>query len=195
MYSDRTIKPRPCPPLCWQMHRCLAVPVSTLQLWVHCPMASDGLLPPRLYLPSGRTPLLRSSPLRTVLKTFTIYGSSPSNALLRKTRFRDGKMEAMNLVAALWVKKNAVRSPFRAAHHQGDAIMKSPSGETGDFLTAYGTTSVLVMPEKAKHVRTPKGISHIGPFTIGEVGFIRGIIRVGFASDFNVSFNGCTTGR
>ena len=147
------------------------------------------------YLPSGRTPLLRSSPLRTVLKTFAIYGSSPSNALLRKTRFRDGKMEAMNLVAALWVKKNAVRSPFRAAHHQGDAIMKSPSGETGDFLTAYGTTSVLVMPEKAKHVRTPKGISHIGPFTIGEVGFIRGIIRVGFALDFNVSFNGCTTGR
>ena len=154
-----TTKPRPVSALCWQIHPLLAVQVPPLRVWVHCPRASNGLLPRRSNLPSGRTPLLRSSPLRTVLKTFAIYGSSPSNALLRKTRFRDGKMEAMNLVAALWVKKNAVRSPFRAAHHQGDAIMKSPSGETGDFLTAYGTTSVLVMPEKAKNFRTPKCIS------------------------------------
>ena len=50
MCSDRTIKPRPSPPLCWQIHRCLAVPVPTSRLWVHCPRASDGLLPPRLYL-------------------------------------------------------------------------------------------------------------------------------------------------
>jgi len=45
-----------------------------------------------LYLPSGQAPLLGPSPLRTVLKTFAIYGSSPSNALLRKTRLKDGKM-------------------------------------------------------------------------------------------------------
>src|SRR5215472_17336100 len=45
-----TIKPRPAPPLCWQIHRCLAVPVPTLRLWVHCPRASNGLLPPRLHL-------------------------------------------------------------------------------------------------------------------------------------------------
>ena len=45
-----TIKPRPSPPLCWQIHRCLAVPVPTLRLWVHCPRASNGLLPPRLHL-------------------------------------------------------------------------------------------------------------------------------------------------
>src|SRR5215469_3612607 len=32
------------------MHRGLAVPVPTSRLWVHCPRASDGLLPPRLYL-------------------------------------------------------------------------------------------------------------------------------------------------
>ena len=101
----------------------------------------------------------------------------------------------MNLVAALWVKKNAVRSPFRATHHQGDAIMQAPASEAGDFLTAYGTTSVLVMPEKAKDFRTSKCISHMGPFAICEVGFIRGIIRVGFASDLNVSCDGCTRGR
>ena len=104
-------------------------------------------------------------------------------------------MEAVNLVAALWVKKNAVRSPFRATHHQGDAIMQAPAGEACDFLTAYGTTSVLVVPEKAKNFRTPKCISHMGPFAICEVGFIRGIIRVGFASDLNVSCDGCTRGR
>ena len=144
--------------------------------------------------PSGRTPLLGPSPLRTVRKTFAVYGSSPSIALLKKTRFRDRKMQAVNLVAALWVKKNAVCSPFRAPHHQGDAIMQAPAGDAGDFLTAYGTTSVLVVPEKAKNFRTPKCISHMGPFAICEVGFMCGIIRVGFASDFNVSCDGCTRG-
>ena len=43
-------------------------------------------------------------------KAFAVYGSSPSIALLRKTRFRDRKMQAVNLFAALWVKKNAVCS-------------------------------------------------------------------------------------
>src|SRR5260370_33996208 len=95
-----------------------------LRVWVHCPRASNGLLPPRSYLPSSRTPLLGPSPLRTVLKTFAIYGSSPSNALLGKTRLRNGKMEAMNLVAALWLKKHAVRSAFRATHHQRKAVVK-----------------------------------------------------------------------
>ena len=69
---------------------------------------------------------------------------------------RNGKMEAMNLVAALWVKKNAVRSAFRATHHQGKAVVKPPSGEAGDSLVAYGAASVLFAPEKAKSGRTPK---------------------------------------
>ena len=59
-------------------------------------------------------------------------------------------MQAVNLVSALWVKKNAVCSPFRATQHQGDAIMQAPAGDAGDFLTAYGTTSVLLVPEIAK---------------------------------------------
>src|SRR6202521_6176863 len=32
------------------MHRRLAVPMLPLRVWVHCPMASNGLLPPRSYL-------------------------------------------------------------------------------------------------------------------------------------------------
>ena len=46
-FAAGAIKPRPSPPLCWQMHLCLTVPVPTLRLWVHCPRASNGLLPPR----------------------------------------------------------------------------------------------------------------------------------------------------
>ena len=48
--------------------------------------------------------------------------------------------------------------------------MQAPAGDAGDFLAAYGTTSVLVVPEKAKNFRTPKCISHMGPFAICEVG-------------------------
>src|SRR6267143_4856130 len=29
------------------MHRCLAVPMPLLRVWVHCPRASNGLLPRR----------------------------------------------------------------------------------------------------------------------------------------------------
>src|ERR1700722_15990560 len=34
------------------MHRRLAVPMLPLRVWVHCPRASNGLLPPRSYLVS-----------------------------------------------------------------------------------------------------------------------------------------------
>jgi hypothetical protein len=83
---------------------------------------------------------------------------------------------------------------FRATHHQGKAIVKPPSGEAGDSLVAYEAASVLHTPEKAKCNRTPKSISHIGPFTVCEVGFIGGIVWVGFSFDFNVSCNGCARG-
>ena len=65
-------------------------------------------------------------------------------------------MKAANLVAALWMKKNTVRSAGRATHHKGKAIVKPPSGEAGDSLVAYGAASVLQAPEKAKSSRTPK---------------------------------------
>src|ERR1017187_3898740 len=32
------------------MHRRLTVPMLPLRVWVHCPRASNGLLPPRSYL-------------------------------------------------------------------------------------------------------------------------------------------------
>jgi hypothetical protein len=42
--------PRPVSALCWQIHRCLAVSVPLLRVWVHCPRASNGPLPRRSYL-------------------------------------------------------------------------------------------------------------------------------------------------
>src|SRR5690349_18299809 len=44
-----TVLPEPSPvsALCWQIHRCLAVLVPLLRVWVHCPRASNGLLPRR----------------------------------------------------------------------------------------------------------------------------------------------------
>jgi len=44
-----TVLPEPSPvsALCWQIHRRLAVLVPLLRMWVHCPRASNGLLPRR----------------------------------------------------------------------------------------------------------------------------------------------------
>src|SRR5580693_10147773 len=44
-----TVLPEPSPvsALCWQIHRRLAVLVPLARVWVHCPRASNGLLPRR----------------------------------------------------------------------------------------------------------------------------------------------------
>jgi hypothetical protein len=47
VYSDHTIKASPVSTLCWQIHRGLTVPMPLLRVWVHCPRASNGLLPRR----------------------------------------------------------------------------------------------------------------------------------------------------
>ena len=47
MYSDHTTKPSPVSALCSQIHRFLAVAMPLLRVWVHCPRASNGLLPRR----------------------------------------------------------------------------------------------------------------------------------------------------
>jgi hypothetical protein len=47
VYSDRATEPSPVSTLCWQIHRRLAVLVPLLRMWVHCPRASNGLLPRR----------------------------------------------------------------------------------------------------------------------------------------------------
>ncbi len=61
-------------------------------------------------------------------------------------------------------------------------------------LIAYGAESGLFMPEEAKNTSTPKCFRHMISFAFLEVSFIGRIIRVCFAFDFDVSFNGCATG-
>lgn len=53
---------------------------------------------------SSRTGLLPSSPLRTVHESFPSHSSSPSNASVGETRFRDRNALTVNLVMALWMK-------------------------------------------------------------------------------------------
>jgi hypothetical protein len=51
-------------------------------------------------LPSSRTGLLPSSPLRTVHESFLSHSSSPSNTSFEETRFRDRKTLVVNPVMA-----------------------------------------------------------------------------------------------
>ena len=73
--------------------------------------------------------------------------------------------------------------------------MKAPAGDPGDFCIAQRAESTLFIPEKAKSAGTPKRFQHVSPFPFFEVGFIGWIVRVGFAFDLNVSFDGSATWR
>ena len=68
--------------------------------------------------------------------------------------------------------------------------MKAPTCDPGNSLVAHGTASSLFVPEKAKSTRTPKRVLHVICFAFREVGLIGRVVRVGFAFDFDVSFNG-----
>ena len=72
--------------------------------------------------------------------------------------------------------------------------MKPPACEPGDFCIAQGAESTLFIPEIAKSTGTPKRFQHVSPFPFFEVGFIGWIVRVGFAFDLDVPFDGSALG-
>jgi len=72
--------------------------------------------------------------------------------------------------------------------------MKAPACEPGDFCMALGAESTLFIPEIAKRADTPKRFQHVSPFAFFEVGFIGWIVRVRFAFDLDVSFDGSALG-
>ena len=74
-------------------------------------------------------------------------------------------------------------------------MVKAPTRDPSDFCIAHRAKSALFMPEEAKGTSTPKRVQHVVCFAFLEVGFIRRIIRVSFAFDLNVSFNGYATGE
>ena len=69
-------------------------------------------------------------------------------------------------------------------------MVKAPARDSSDFDIAKRAEAVLFHPEKAKSLGTPERVQHMRTFPIFEIGFVRGIVRVGFALHFNVSFNG-----
>ena len=69
-------------------------------------------------------------------------------------------------------------------------MVKAPTGNPGNSFGAHGAMATLFIPEIAKSASTPEGVPQMVRFAFFEVGFIGRIVRVGFAFDFNVSFNG-----
>jgi hypothetical protein len=67
--------------------------------------------------------------------------------------------------------------------------MKAPAGDPSDCYVAHRAESVLFIPEIAKSASTPERSQHMSTFSIFKVGFIDGIVRVGFALDLDVSCN------
>ncbi|MDQ1410417.1 MAG: hypothetical protein QOJ41_2152 [Acidobacteriaceae bacterium] len=96
----------------------------------------------------------------------------------------------MNPVMTLGMKENAVRSTRGTALHAGDAAMKAASCGPGDCGIAQRAEATLFMPEIAKRADAAKRFQHVSPFTFFEVGFIGWIVRVRFAFDLYLSFDG-----
>ena len=72
--------------------------------------------------------------------------------------------------------------------------MNAPARDPGDFCIALCAESTLLIPEIAKSASTPKRFQHMGPFPFFEVGFIGWIVRVSFAFNLDVSFDGSALG-
>ena len=73
-------------------------------------------------------------------------------------------------------------------------MVKAPARDPSDFGVANSAKAALLLPEKAKSLGTPERVQHVRTFPIFEIGFIHRIVRVGFAFDFYVSFDGCALG-
>jgi hypothetical protein len=69
-----------------------------------------------------------------------------------------------------------------------------PTCDPGDLCIALRAESTLFRPEITKSAGTPKRFQHVSPFAFFEVGFIGWIVRVSFAFDLDVSFDGSALG-
>jgi hypothetical protein len=72
--------------------------------------------------------------------------------------------------------------------------MRAPACDPGDLCIAQRAESTLFIPEIAKSAGTPERFQHVSPFAFFEVGFIGWIVRVSFALDLDVSFDGSAFG-
>jgi hypothetical protein len=72
--------------------------------------------------------------------------------------------------------------------------MKAPACDPSDFCIALRAEATLFIPEIARSTSTPKRFQHVSPFAFFEVGFIGWIVRVSFAFDLDMSFDGSALG-
>jgi hypothetical protein len=72
--------------------------------------------------------------------------------------------------------------------------MQAPARDPSDFCMALCAESTLFIPEVAKSTGTPKRVQHVSPFAFFEVGFMGWIVRVSFAFNLDVSFDGSARG-
>jgi hypothetical protein len=72
--------------------------------------------------------------------------------------------------------------------------MTTPACDPGDFCIALCAESTLFIPEIAKSAGTPERLQHVSPFAFFEVGFRGWIVRVRFAFDLDVPFDGSALG-
>jgi hypothetical protein len=102
---------------------------------------------------------LSGGPLRTGRESFPSPSSSPSNASLEETRFRNEKTLAMNLVAALGMKLNAVGGTYGTTFYTGDAAMMGQpmperiigaAGPAGSKDSRVNSTGRARSPETAR---------------------------------------------
>ena len=72
--------------------------------------------------------------------------------------------------------------------------MKAPACDPGDLGIANSAEAALFHPQKAKSFGAPERVQHVKTFPLFEIGFIRRVVRIGFAVEFNVSFSRCAAG-
>ena len=145
--------------------------------------------------PSSQAPLLGPGPLRTGRETFVLIRLKPFERPFRETRFRYGKMLAVNPVVALWMKQDAVVCARGTTRHTRNAIVNAPACDPGDLGVANGAEPALELPEKAKSPRPPKRSRHMVSFAFFEVGCMGRIVGVSGALDLDVPLNGRATGE
>ena len=72
--------------------------------------------------------------------------------------------------------------------------MNAPTRNPGDLGIANSAEAALFHPQKAKSFGAPERVQHVKTFPLFEIGFIRRVVRIGFAFEFNVSFSRCAAG-
>ena len=93
-------------------------------------------------------------------------------------------------MVTLRMEEQTVLGRIRAAMRSPNKVVVVPSREFGDFLVADRTEAVLFFPEANKLASLSEIVHHFEAKSLLKVDFPSRVVRVGFAFDFSVSFDG-----